>query len=146
MATKILLGRVMTNGFGDASNWGLAEIRQVTGYSLIPGTLNIKLDAPHRVRSDFFLPKERRTDRRPEDLAFEQCRLLTERGIVRALIARTSTNAWGDEVLEIMAEKHLRSCCGLRDGDQISVEICVNDDAAVEAETERDTRLGANNE
>jgi CTP-dependent riboflavin kinase len=98
------------------------------------------------IRSDqiFSCQKERRTDRRPEDLAFEQCRLLTKRGIVRGLIARTSTNAWGDEVLEIMAEKHLRSCCGLRDGDQISVEICVNDDAAVEAEC--DTRLGANNE
>jgi CTP-dependent riboflavin kinase len=146
MGARILSGHVMRGGFGDASNWGLAEIREVTGYSLLPGTLNVKLNAPHKIRSDFRLLRERRTDRRPEDLDFERCRLVMEHGTVRALIARTSTNAWGDEVLEIMAEKHLRSCYGLKDLDQISVEIWVGADSSAEAEAECIADLGLPND
>jgi CTP-dependent riboflavin kinase len=111
----------------------MAEIREVTAYSLISGTLNVKLDVPHTLRSDFRLPRERRTDGRPEDLDFERCRLVMRRGNVRALIARTSTNFWGDEVLEIMAEEHLRLGYGLIDRDQISVEVWVGADASSEA-------------
>jgi CTP-dependent riboflavin kinase len=137
MTKQILSGYVYELRWGDARNWSIAEIREATGYnSLIPGTLNVKLDASHTLRSDFHLPREQRTDGRNEDLDFERCRLVMQHGTVRALIARTSTNFWGDEVLEIMAEEHLRSRYGLNDKDQVSVEIWIGADAAAEAEAE----------
>jgi CTP-dependent riboflavin kinase len=135
MAKRTLRGYVLP-GLGDASNWGIADIRGATGYSrLQPGTLNVGLSAPHKLRRDFELPGELRTDGRDEHLYFERCRLVMGDGIkVRALIARTSTNYWKDQVLEIMAEISLRGRFDLFDGLPVDVEVWVGDNASAEAE------------
>jgi CTP-dependent riboflavin kinase len=137
VAKSRLRGRV-TNGFGDAKNWGIEQIRALTAYdSLQRGTLNVVLDVPHTLRSDFRLPRERRTDGRNEDLDFERCLVVGSSGdSVRALIARTSTNAWGDSVLEIMAEEILRVRLGLQEASAVEVVVWVGSNAAAEAESE----------
>jgi CTP-dependent riboflavin kinase len=136
MARQILRGYV-SPGHDDARKWGIAEIRKATGYtSLIEGTLNVRLSIPHSVRTDFRLRKEDRTDGRAEDLDFERCLLVTRSGSVAALIARTSTNAWGNDVLEIMAEVHLRSCFNLSDTDDVSIHVWIGADAAKQAQNE----------
>lgn len=108
------------SGCGDARNWGIGDIRRVTGRdNLHPGTLNVRLDVPHGLRVDHTLRKEERTDRRPEDLYFECCSILWRGRIVPALIARTSVNFHGDYVLEIMAEW----VDDIQTGDSIEVEV-----------------------
>jgi hypothetical protein len=107
MTKKILSGHIV-QGCGDAVNWPMADILKKVGSCfrhLHPGTLNVKLDAnSHTLRPDFKLHRDERSDKavRHEDLGFECCRLVTEGGSLKALIARTSTNYHGDRVLEIM--------------------------------------------
>src|SRR5712692_2459462 len=120
---RILRG-IVKPGVGDAANWPLKQIRNVTGrYNLIAGTLNVELDEPHSVRCDFTLPVASRNDGRREDLYFEECLLLIGSKRVPALIARTSTNYHGCKVLEIMAAEHLRNSRGLGDRDIINVQV-----------------------
>jgi hypothetical protein len=128
----ILIAGYVMPGLGDASNWGIADIQVATGYGrLQPGTLNVSLSAPHMLRRDFQLQGSQRTDGRDEDLDFERCQLVTGDGIkVRALIARTSTNYWKDEVLEIPLRERLK----LFDEDPVDVEVWVGDNASAEAE------------
>jgi CTP-dependent riboflavin kinase len=116
MFKKILSGRIEA-GCGDAKNWGISEIRSVTGYSnLKKGTLNVRLGAEHILRPDYELSRRDRGDGRDEDLCFERCCLVIDACRVPALIARTSRNYWGLSVLEVMAEEMLRERYRLEDG------------------------------
>jgi CTP-dependent riboflavin kinase len=132
MTKRVLCGRVAP-GCGDAVNWPMDDILKKVARCfghLEKGTLNVTLDGTHELRPDFKLSKKERSDggTRPEDLSFECCRLVTATGSVRALIARTSTNHHGDGVLEIMAEKHLRDCLGLKDDDRVDIEVWIEED------------------
>jgi CTP-dependent riboflavin kinase len=127
MIQKTLKGRI-SSGLGDARSWEISGIRKATGYDrLKEGTLNVRLDAPHRLRRDYALRREHRKDRREhdEDLYFERCVLVIGTDRVQALIARTSTNYWGPSILEIMAEEMIRDRYGLQDGDALEVEVWV---------------------
>lgn len=125
---RTLTGTI-TSGVGDAANWPLEQIREITGRAgLKAGTLNVKLEEPHFVRRDFMLPAALRRDGRREDLYFEECLLLVSQKIVPALIARTSTNYHGCAVLEVMAEEHIRNMYGLRDNDIIQVQVRTDDE------------------
>src|SRR6266849_6343508 len=123
MIKKALCG-YLTTGRSDAKKWGIDAIRKATGcFGLQPGTLNVRLDAPHDLRADAMLSRKDRTDGRGEDLFFEHCWLALGGGMVPAWIARTSTNFHGEEVLEIMAEEWLRERYGLKDDDLIEVQV-----------------------
>ena len=125
MTAKTLRGCV-TTGCGDAKNWGIDAIRKATGCNgLLPATFNVRLDTPHKLRVDATLSRGDRTDRRGEDLFFERCVLALGGGMVRAWIARTSTNFHGEHVLEIMAEEWLRKQYRLEDNDPIDVQVFV---------------------
>jgi CTP-dependent riboflavin kinase len=132
MTRRVLSGRVLP-GLGDAANWPMDDILKTVASCfdhLEKGTLNVTLDEPYTLRPDFKLLKDERSDRgtRPEDLSFECCRLGTGTGSLKALIARTSTNHHGDAVLEIMAAENLRNYFGLKDDDQVHIEIWVATD------------------
>jgi CTP-dependent riboflavin kinase len=119
---RVLRG-VVKAGLCDAKNWDVKAIRTVTGRpDLVEGTLNVKLNEPHVLRPDFALPAASRNDRN-EDLYLEECLLLINSDKVPALIARTSTNFWGRETLEIMASVHLRHTYRLNDEDIIRVQV-----------------------
>ena len=127
MPTKILHGTV-ESGAGNAENWPIVQIRETTGYpNLEDGTLNLRLDVPHVLRRDYELLRTDRKDGGSEDLRYERCCLILRDARLAALIARTSTNYWTNNVLEIMAEEHLRNTYGLKDGDPVAVEVCVED-------------------
>jgi CTP-dependent riboflavin kinase len=88
------------------------------------GTLNVDLDEePPTFRPDFTLDAKDRSDGGAESFGFQCCSLRMQAGIVKALIARTSTNFHGEWTLEIMATEHLRSRYGLKEADPVTVEI-----------------------
>lgn len=123
MTTKTIRG-VLTTGLGCAKTWGIDEIRKATGCpGLQPGTLNVRLDIPYKVRTDALLRRENRIDKLNEDLLFERCQLLFGEVIIPAWIARTSRNFHGDHVLEIMAEERLRQRYDLEDNDCIYLQV-----------------------
>jgi hypothetical protein len=122
MASKVLRG-LISEGCGDAKNWGIEDIRRATiREDLHNGTINVKLDTPHCLRVDYRLDRKDRSDRRDEDLCFEKCWLITPTMKVEALIARTSTNYWTDAVLELMT----KWVDGLKVGDSVDVEVWVD--------------------
>jgi CTP-dependent riboflavin kinase len=123
MVQKVLRGHV-ASGCRDANNWGISEIRKATGFEdLKAGTLNVRLESPHNLRPDYKLLRGNRKDERDEDLFFESCCLVIGSHRVPALIARTTTNYWKSEVLEIMAEEILRERYDLQDGDVLDIEV-----------------------
>ena len=67
--------------------------------------------------------RENRIDKLNEDLLFERCQVLLDGVMVPAWIARTSRNLHGDHVLEIMAAERLRQRYGLKDNDNIYVQV-----------------------
>jgi CTP-dependent riboflavin kinase len=129
MPKETLHGHYEENGSRDASNWGMDDIRRATGWDrLQTGTVNVRLAGHHAPRPDYHLPRQCRSPEyghSHEDLKFEICVVLLPCGArVRALIAQTSTNYWGQyNVIELMAEQHLRTRYNLKGGDRIDVEV-----------------------
>jgi CTP-dependent riboflavin kinase len=79
---------------------------------------------------DALLLRENRMDKLNEDLLFERCQVLLDGVRVPAWIARPSRNFHGDYVLEIMAEERLRQRYGLKDNDNIYVQVFLETSAA----------------
>jgi len=129
--TKKTIRGVLRTGLGCARDWGIDEIRNATGCpGLQPGTLNVQLDIPYKLRVDALLLRENRIDKLNEDLLFERCQVLLEGVLVPAWIARPSQNFHGDYVLEIMAEERLRQRYGLKDNDNIYLQVFLETSAA----------------
>src|SRR5947208_16060315 len=112
MTTKTIRGALET-GLGCAKDWSIGEIRKVTGCpSLQPGTMNGRLDAPHKIRIDALLLREGRIYNLDEDLVFERCQLLLGGVSIPAWMVRTSRDLHGGQMLEIMAARRLRQRYG----------------------------------
>jgi CTP-dependent riboflavin kinase len=102
--------------------WPTDRIRELVGRpGLHKGTLNVRLSAEHQVTANYTLPEEQ--NNRLETLYFERCNLLIRASVIPALIARTSTNHHGSDLLEIMADVHIRQTFEIPDGARISVEV-----------------------
>ena len=113
----------------------------MTGFpNLKKGTLNVRLEAEYSLRPHCILRREDRKDGIDEDLYFEYCCLVIGACRVPAVIARTSTNYWGQSVLEIMAEEMLRESYRPQDGDTVNVEVWV------EMGAYNNRELGGNND
>lgn len=97
----------------------IEAIKAQTGmHGLVDGTLNVRLlNGAYVGHPDYIF---RRGDYNPnEDTYFERC---TIQGL-RGLIMRTSTNAHGYGVLELMGEVKFREMFSLKDGDPVEVEV-----------------------
>src|SRR5262249_618633 len=114
-------------GFGVATT-NLAHLRDViiqrTGLpDLVPGTLNVPLDAPFLVSPDALISPEEYNG--THSIKLQRCLI---RG-VRAVIMRPHTHElprpWGHGPahLELMSHKHLRRHLGLEDNEAIDVDI-----------------------
>jgi riboflavin kinase, archaea type len=122
---ETLVGRV-TTGRGDFGRWiaALAPLyRAKTGLDLFPGTLNLRLDRPWRLPREVFRIEPAEYGGRV-GVSLVPCRVLG-RG---AFLVRTDANERGDgdhphEVVEIAADVGLRAAFGLRDGDEVVVEL-----------------------
>jgi len=125
----VLVGRV-TAGFGVAA-FNLEAVTDLicrrTGLrSLVPGTLNLRLESPYFLDADVDLTQEECSGW--EAISLQRCCI----GGVRALIVRPRSHDAGEghgpAYLEIAAEDHLRRRLALRDGDIVAVTV--GDDAA----------------
>ena len=128
---KILTGIVRpgTRGATPRTSDVIDEIRERTGFrGLRAGTLNVTLAEPHTFRPDFTLlnSERREPDHKGEDWSFEVCRIGRHGRSLPTLILHTSTNFHGDNVLEIMAEEHLRDWLPANDDDRVEVTVYEN--------------------
>lgn len=134
----VLVGRVQS-GEGDASRWlerfNAAYSRKL-GMPVFPGSLNLALPQPFDWHASELEPHLIRFGREEyggeRDLLLLPCRLVNLGG-QRAFLWTTTTAArdrsdpW---VIEILAPIGLRAAFGLRDGDEVSVELFPPDSAS----------------
>ena len=126
-----LVGRVQA-GEGDASRWlerFNAAYRRKLGMPVFPGSLNLALPHPFEWQAAKLQPhvisfghEEYGGER---DILLLPCRLRSLDG-QRAFLWTTTTAARGDQdacVVEIVAPIGLRATFGLRDGDEVTVEV-----------------------
>jgi len=119
--SRTLKGTVFS-GFGVATGSlrpHMRAIRTQTGLpNLVEGTLNLRLhDGSYSGHPDYIFQKGHYNQN--EDTYFERCRIQG----MPALIMRTSTNAHGHGVLELMGEVKFRDQLNLKDGDSLEVEV-----------------------
>ena len=118
-----LRGRVAT-GIADLAGWITLHAdayMRATGSTLVPGSLNIVIERSWVMRTPAI-----RLDASEVGVGVGllPCRV----GGIAGWIFRTDRNNLGDgdhamNVLEVVAAVHLRAALGLRDGDEITVEI-----------------------
>ncbi len=107
--------------------WVRSAIRQSLGFDPYPGTLNVRLvDADLLVRWREVSKQGALllTPSRPEECGGRLIPITLARDIPAAVIVPDVTK-YGDDVLEVVAEVHLRSRLGLRDGDVLNF-ICAD--------------------
>ncbi|MBI2922073.1 MAG: DUF120 domain-containing protein [Planctomycetes bacterium] len=127
----VLLGRVQS-GKGDAARW-LSRFNKAyarkTGMAVFPGSLNVALDrafdwfAPGLQRR--IVPFARAEYGGERDILLLPCTLLNLRA-QPAFLWTTTTAAKGREdpwVVEIIAPVGLRATFGLKDGDEVAIEL-----------------------
>lgn len=105
--------------------WVRRAIRRSLGFDSYPGTLNVRLVDAGMLLRWRELSKEGALLLTPPPL--EPCggRLVpitVAREIPAAVIVPDVTR-YGDDVLEVIAAVHLRSCLGLQDGDVLTLEV-----------------------
>lgn len=89
---------------------------------IIPGTLNINLDAPYFVKPDAVISKDEYKINN-ETILLQCCRIKGLRGIIMRPDSHESGYAHGPTHLEIMSQYHLRKALKLNDGDPIIIEV-----------------------
>jgi len=100
----------------------LALIEARTGItSLLPGTLNLKIDEPYFVTPDAKLSRAEYYDY--EEIYFQRCRVSGIRGLIMRPETHERGKAHGPAHLEIMCDRHLRTVLGLSDGSVVAVEV-----------------------
>lgn len=100
------------------------QICKLTGYpNLQIGTLNVRLDHPHKHRADFTLRGCDWPKPDPEDWFFEKCKITRGGRTLEALILKTTTDYHGPTVLEVMAEEHIRSWLPVADGQEVEITL-----------------------
>ena len=99
------------------------EYRALTGFDLVPGTLNVELQEPWRSPADALeLPAD--PARGTVRVLVTPCRV----GDLDAFVLRTEANEEGrgdhpTTLVEVAAAVHLRSALGLEDGDEVTLVI-----------------------
>jgi len=91
--------------------------------SLVPGTLNIKIDEPYIARPDAKITAAEYNG--AEEIKLQRCRI----GGIRAVIMRPTTHevirryGHGRKHFELLSHRHLRTALGIGDGDAVTVEL-----------------------
>ena len=102
----------------------LDRIEELFGFRVVPGTLNVRLDAPfdHAIATRYVAASD-------VDPGWEARTAQTGYHMVPVLVAKryrgiafqADEPGYPEDLLEVMCEVHLRSTLGLQDGDPISV-------------------------
>lgn len=131
MEPTVLRGRVQS-GQGDAARW-LSKFNEAyarkTGMAVYPGSLNVALDRPFDWDASglqpLIVPFARAEYGGERDILLVPCTLRNLRA-QPAFLWTTTTAAKGREdpwVVEIIAAVGLRATFGLRDGDEVVIEL-----------------------
>lgn len=122
----IVVGRV-TSGFGVAAGNLVAVkdlICQRAGLpDMVPGTLNLRLEAPYTLQADAHISKE---EYGWEALGLQRCTILGRRAVIVRPESHDAGEGHGPMHLEVVAEERLRETLGLHDGDAIAVATGVD--------------------
>jgi CTP-dependent riboflavin kinase len=87
---------------------------------MAPGTLNVTLPSGYVVRPDATIePHEYPAER----IKLQRCRVRAHRMIIMRPETHERPGGIGANVLELVSPLHLRSAWGLRDGDEVEVEV-----------------------
>lgn len=121
---KILRG-VVSSRFGvAAANLPTVEplLLSRTGLrSMAPGTLNLRMPSDYIVRADATIePNEYFTGER---IKLQRCRVRGHRMIIMRPDSHERPGGICANVLELVSPLHLRTAWGLRDGDELEVEV-----------------------
>jgi riboflavin kinase, archaea type len=121
-----ILKGVVVSGIGNFSFW-LQKLEsfytQKTGMRLFPGTLNLRLAEPYSLPADVIrLEKEEYGG--TVSVSLLPCTVFGR----RAFLLRTDKNEEGQgdhprSIIEIATDIKLRDACGLRDGDEVEVQL-----------------------
>ena len=122
----VRLTGVVESGVGDFARWIerlQGHYRRLTGVTLYPGTLNVRLAAPFRMPPGA-LRLEAEDHGGEVSVSLLPCRV----GGLAAFVLRTDANEAGEgdhppEVLELAAAVRLRDALGLADGDEVTVHL-----------------------
>jgi len=101
--------------------WVGRAVHRSLGFDPYPGTLNLRLTDPEMLVRWRDVSKERAlvlTPSPPETCGGRLIPITLPRDIPAAVIVPDVTR-YGDDVLEVIAAVHLRSCLGLEDGDAL---------------------------
>lgn len=104
----------------------LRRLGDLTGLSVVPGTLNVRLErAFDRSLARHYLPATD-LDRRWSEETGQQGYFwvpVTVEGRFRGVAAIADEPGYPDDLVEVVSDTHLRTALGLRDGDAIVLEV-----------------------
>jgi len=112
-----IMGKVIP-GFAEAKDFMPVyedAIKKIAGFQPYPGTLNLQ------VEDDFFLKRLKGTGIQPEDYGRVTLHSCTIKGLGCFIVVPEKTRH--EKTLEIIAEFNLREKLGLKDGDNVVVEV-----------------------
>jgi CTP-dependent riboflavin kinase len=93
--------------------------------SVVPGTLNLRIDQPDIVQPDARLTKD---EYGYEEIKLQRCRVRGVRAIIMRPVTHEAGAAHGPAHLELLCHLHLRKTFELKDKDEIEVEVEGNGD------------------
>ena len=133
---KVILIGYVTKGLGEGAYYiskrrYQIQFKNALGFYPYPGTLNLRLKDPYYISQNRFLrslPGRRIKGFRTRDRYFGGAKVFkaiinnkVEGGIVYA-----DRSIYGFDVIEVIAEQYLREYLGLKDGDEVTVEVKIN--------------------
>ena len=133
---KVILVGYVTKGLGEGAYYiskrrYQIQFKDTLGFYPYPGTLNLKLRDPYYISQNRFLrslPGYRIKGFRTKDRYFGGAKVFkaviqsrVEGGIVYA-----DRTIYGFDIVEVIAEQYLREHLGLKDGDEVKVEVYIN--------------------
>ena len=119
---------VIQSGLGEGAffaglDWVVDQFERAMGFKPFPGTLNVRVfesDIP--ALKTFFSEKDFELVSDNPSFCSARLRKVRINGIpAAAVFPSEDVRAHGREIIELMAEKHLKDALGLKDGDQVSI-------------------------
>lgn len=133
---KVILVGYVTKGLGEGAYYiskrrYQIQFKDVLGFYPYPGTLNLRLKDPYYISQNRFLrslPGHRIKGFRTKDRYFGGAKVFkaTIQSKVEGGVVYADRSIYGFDVVEIIAEQYLRGYLSISDGDEVKVEVKLN--------------------
>jgi CTP-dependent riboflavin kinase len=106
----------------------MARLRELAGFPIVPGTLNVRLPRPPKRRSSWRYVAAAEISpgweaRSGQAGYFLAAVMIAERHRGLALQANEPGDGYPADLVELLSEVHLRRALGLRDGDRVAFSV-----------------------